>query len=164
VSARQDWTVADVAVRRMSPREPEAVQLLRASEEYLLSLYPPESAYLESVPELALPHVAFFGAFARGELVACGAVKRMEDDGVYGEIKRVFVLPPARGRGLAKRIMAQIESHAAGAGLSLLRLETGVHQPEALALYRALGYRERGRFGAYRLDPLSVFMEKSLSG
>ena len=49
----------DIAVRRMSPREPAAVQLLRASEEYLLSLYPPESTYLESVPELALPHVAF---------------------------------------------------------------------------------------------------------
>ena len=46
---------------------------------------------------------------------------------------------------------------------SLLRLETGVLQPEALGLYRKLGYRERGPFGAYAADPLSVFMEKMTS-
>jgi putative acetyltransferase len=58
--------------------------------------------------------------------------------------------------------MQRIESHAIESGMPLVRLETGVSQPEALGLYRALGYHLRGPFGSYRDDPLSVFMEKSL--
>ena len=149
-------------VQRISPAEPAALRLLRASDAYLASLYPPESTHLEGAAALAAPHVAFFGAFVDGELLGCGALKRMEDDGVYGEIKRVFVAPPHRGRGIARALMAQIEAHAADTGLRLLRLETGVRQPEALQLYRTHGYRLRGPFGRYGPDPLSVFMEKTL--
>ena len=58
--------------------------------------------------------------------------------------------------------MAALERHAAAHGALVARLETGIYQPEALALYRALGYRERPPFADYRLDPLSVFMEKRL--
>ncbi len=58
--------------------------------------------------------------------------------------------------------MAHLEQCAAEEGVSLLQLETGVRQPEALALYRALGYVERGPFGPYRPDPLCLFMEKRL--
>lgn len=149
-------------VRRISPAEPAALGLLRASDEYLSSLYPPESTHLESATALAAPHVAFFGAFVDGQLLGCGALKRMEDDGVYGEIKRVFVAPLHRGRGIARALMALIEAHAAENGLPLLRLETGVRQPEALQLYRVLGYQIRGPFGSYGPDPLSVFLEKTL--
>ena len=86
----------------------------------------------------------------------------MQDDGHYGEIKRVFVLPEHRGKGLARAIMATLESLLRREGTALARLETGVAQPEALGLYRSLGYRERAPFGTYRPDPLSVFMEKVL--
>jgi putative acetyltransferase len=58
--------------------------------------------------------------------------------------------------------MAHLEHGAAEDGVSLLQLETGVRQPEALALYRGLGYVERGPFGTYRPDPLCLFMEKRL--
>jgi putative acetyltransferase len=58
--------------------------------------------------------------------------------------------------------MEQLEAHAAECGVNLIRLETGVKQPEAVRLYRKLGYVERGPFGHYRADPLSVFMEKTL--
>jgi putative acetyltransferase len=78
------------------------------------------------------------------------------------EIKRLFVQPAARGRGIGRALMAQLEWLAAEEGVSLLQLETGVKQPEALSLYRALGYAERGPFGAYRPDPLCLFMEKRL--
>jgi putative acetyltransferase len=149
-------------VRRISPVEEAALRLLRASDEYLSSLYPPESTHLESATALAAPHVAFFGALVDEQLLGCGALKRMEDDGVYGEIKRVFVAPPHRGRGIARALMRHIEAHAAETGLALLRLETGVSQPEALQLYRLLGYQRRGPFGRYGPDPLSVFMEKTL--
>jgi putative acetyltransferase len=150
-------------VRRIPPADPAALGLLRASDEYLSSLYPPESTHLESAAALAAPHVAFFGAFIDGELHGCGALKRMQDDGVYGEVKRVFVAPQFRGRGIARALMAHIEAHASDTGVILLRLETGVSQPEALRLYEALGYQRRGPFGHYGPDPLSVFMEKRLA-
>jgi putative acetyltransferase len=59
--------------------------------------------------------------------------------------------------------MNHLEAEARRLGVSVLRLETGISQPEALALYRRRGYVERAPFGAYRLDPLSLFMEKTLS-
>jgi putative acetyltransferase len=60
--------------------------------------------------------------------------------------------------------MDYLEARLREQGIELLRLETGIHQPEAIGLYRKLGYRERGPFGAYRVDPLSVFMEKRAAG
>ena len=86
----------------------------------------------------------------------------MDDDSDYAEIKRVFVLDRFRGKGLSKQLMLYLESELKSRGVRLIRLETGVRQPEALGLYRKLGYVERDPFGAYRPDPLSVFMEKRL--
>jgi putative acetyltransferase len=74
----------------------------------------------------------------------------------------MFVAPEARGLRLGRRLLDCIEEEARGEGLGWLRLETGIHQPEALGLYRSAGFVEREAFGDYRPDPLSVFMEKSL--
>lgn len=94
-------------------------------------------------------------------LVGCCGVKLFEADG-YGEIKRLFVLDGERGRGIARQLMAQLEAELVVRGLGLARLETGIHQPEALGLCRRLGYVERPPFGSYAPDPLSVFFEKHL--
>ena len=67
-----------------------------------------------------------------------------------------------RAQGLSRALMVALEAHLRASGVPLARLETGIHQPEALALYARLGYVRRGPFGAYRPDPLSVFMEKPL--
>ena len=88
----------------------------------------------------------------------------MQDDGDYAEIKRVYVYDDYRGRGLSAKLMVYLESELQLRGVRLFRLETGVHQPEAIGLYRKLGYRERGPYGAYAPDPLSVFMEKQVEG
>jgi len=97
-------------------------------------------------------------------LAGCAAVKVVDDvDGPYGEIKRVFVQPHFRGRGISKLLMGELESHLRAQGIELARLETGVHQPEALKLYETLGYDRRAPFGSYAEDPLSVFMEKRLT-
>ena len=74
----------------------------------------------------------------------------------------MWVDPTNRGTGLGRMLLEAVERSARAQGLSLLRLETGIHQPEALGLYRAAGYREIGPFGDYRPDPLSVFMAKPL--
>jgi putative acetyltransferase len=128
----------------------------------MAALYPPDSNYLESLAALAEPNVAVFGGYAGSALAGCVAVKLLDDGRPYAEIKRLFVLDEHRGKGLAKLLMRHAEGYVVAAGVSVVRLETGVKQPEALTLYETLGYSLRAAFGAYRTDPLSVFMEKRL--
>ncbi len=146
----------------LDPASAAARALLDASDAHMTALYPPASNHLESVTALQAPNVLFLGATLDARTVGCGAVKLLRDDGDYGEIKRVFVEPQFRGRGISSAIMAALEAHLLAGGIHLARLETGVLQPEALALYRRRGYVERAPFGAYQPDPLSLFMEKRL--
>jgi putative acetyltransferase len=149
-------------IQRIAPTDPAARILIAASDVYMQSLYPAESNHLESVEALTAPNVTFFGCYIDEELAGCGAVKILHDDGSYGEIKRVFVTPAKRGKGISLAIMQRLEAHLQASGIATSRLETGIHQPEALRLYEKLGYAYRNPFGSYQLDPLSVFMEKML--
>jgi choline dehydrogenase len=143
------------------PNEPSVAALLTASEAYAHSLYPTESVHMLDVRELTRAEVTFLVARALdGSAHGCGAIV-LNDDG-SGELKRMFVAPTARRRGLAAHLLARLEHQARTAGLAVIRLETGVSQPEAIALYRRAGYVECGHFWPYAPDPLSVFMEKSL--
>jgi putative acetyltransferase len=152
-----------VRVLPIDPHSAAVAPLLAQSDAYMASLYPAESNRMESPAGLAQPHVLFLGAWLDGTLAGCGAVKRMRDaDGPYGEIKRVFVPPDYRGRGIARALMARLEADLREHGITVALLETGISQPEALGLYRALGYAERGPFGDYPPDRYSVFMEKRL--
>ncbi|WP_428961613.1 GNAT family N-acetyltransferase [Micromonospora fluostatini] len=146
------------------PDSPDVADLLRRSEEYAHSLYPAQSVHMLPVDELRGPRVRFLVArdAADGGLLGCGAVARVDD--TYAEVKRMFVAPGARRRGIGLAILAALEEWAREAGVPLVRLETGTSQPEAVGLYRRLGYVERGRFGDYPDDPLSIFMEKALDG
>jgi len=153
----------EVRVEHLDPDSAAAQALIAASDAFYDGLYPPESYHLESTSDLKKEQVIFMGCRIGDELVASGGAKLMRDDGDYAEIKRVFVLAAFRGRGLSRKIMEALETELRNRGATLFRLETGVKQPEALGLYRKLGYHERGPFGAYRLDPLSVFMQKQVS-
>ncbi len=154
--------MSSLLVTTIDPADPAAVRLIEESDAYMSARYPAASNHLESVAALKQPNVTLLGGFLGEELVACGAVKIMDDDAVYGEIKRVLVTERCRGRGFSKAIMLRLEDVLRGADVPLARLETGIRQPEALRLYESLGYSYRGPFGHYRLDPLSVFMEKAL--
>lgn len=150
----------DTAIEHLDPDDPEVRRIIAAADDFYRDLYPEESNHLESVEALKRPDLLFVGCRDQGRLAASGAAKIMSDDGTYAEIKRVYVYDEFRGQGLSYRIMDYLESQLRGQGIDLFRLETGVYQPEAIALYRRLGYCERGPFGTYRPDPLSVFMEK----
>jgi putative acetyltransferase len=146
----------------ISPDNEQVKNLIDQADTLMSSLYPPDSNHLDGVEELKKPNVLFVGAYKGQKLVGCGAVKTLNDHGSYGEIKRVFVLPEHRGQRISFDIMRHLENHLIESGIRTARLETGAKQPEALGLYRKIGYIERGPFGAYREDPLSIFMEKAL--
>lgn len=152
--------MTDVTLGIESPRQADVERLLEALDAYQSGLYPPESNHFLDVEALAAPGIRFFVARRNGQAVGCGAL-RIDASG-YGELKRMFVSPEARGLKLGRRILDRIEEEARRESLACLRLETGIHQPEALGLYRSAGYVERDAFGEYQPDPLSVFMEKSL--
>ena len=149
-----------IDIQRENPRQDEVVGMLGLLDAYLQALYPPESNHILDINALCAADIRFFVARREGAAVGCGALRI--DSAGYGEIKRMFVRPDARGDGLGFAILARIERQAVAEGLALLRLETGIHQHAALALYRAAGYVNREPFGDYRHDPLSLFMEKSL--
>ncbi len=155
-----------IEIRQVDPIDADVSELIRELDEYQLSIYPAESNHLDPVEELRRENVFFIGAYQGRQLVGTGAVKRFTDDREeikYGEIKRVFVKKSHRGKGISRRIMERLEQHLVEKGIRVARLETGIYQPEALALYRKTGYRKRSSFGDYpEQDPLSVFMEKWL--
>ena len=148
-----------IFIARADPAEPTVRVLIDGLDAYQQVLYPAASNHLLDIETLRLPQMRFFVATVDGVARGCGGCWLHDR---YAEIKRVYVDPKARGMGLAKKMMAHIENEARMAGMQLARLETGIHQPEALGLYRALGYVVRGPFGDYVEDPNSVFMEKPL--
>lgn len=149
-----------VLVARMPVRSPGIRPLLEQSWALSDSLYPAESNHHLDETALDAPEIAFFVAREEAVILGCGALKHA--NATYGEVKSLFVDPAARGRGIARALLAAIEGEARAQGLALLRLETGIRQPEAIGLYEATGFRPIGPFGAYAPDPLSLFMEKTL--
>ncbi|BBK31844.1 putative acetyltransferase [Stella humosa] len=143
-----------------SPYQASVGELLRRSDAYSRSLYPPAASYLIDADQLARPNVRFLVARIDGNAVGCGAVVLGADG--EGELKRIFVADEARGQRLGARLVEALEALARAEDVRLLRLETGPYSLPALALYRRLGYRECAAFGDYPDDPLSVFMEKNL--
>ena len=142
------------------PGEPPVRAMIAQLDAYLEALYPVMSNHLVPVDELRGPGVVFLVARLQGRLVGCGAV--VDRDGEYGEVKRMYVRPDCRGTGVGRALLAALAAQARGRGLPMLRLETGIAQPEALALYERAGFRRRTPFGDYREDPLSLFMELRL--
>ncbi|MCG8919647.1 GNAT family N-acetyltransferase [Actinokineospora sp. PR83] len=110
--------------------------------------------------EFAPPHGLFLVGYLDGVAVATGGWRRHGEHDA--EIKRMYVNASARGRGLARRVLAELEDTARAAGLRRLVLETGDEQPEAIALYRSAGYTPVPPFGYYADEEGSVHLGKVL--
>lgn len=143
-----------------SPDQPDIRALIAELDAYLYAIYPADSVYALDIASLCSPNVSFAVLRdAAGAPLGCGAMVMQPG---YGEIKRVYVRPQARGQGLACTLMTALEAQAITHGIRTFLLETGPAQPEALVLYERLGYRCRGPFGDYPADPHSLFMEKNV--
>ena len=147
-----------VAVAPESPDQPDVLAFLKQADERSASLYPGESRHGLTVTALLAAEVRFFVARQAGRALGCGGYVLLTAGSA--EMKRLFVDPAARGRGVGRRLVQAIESAAGGEGVETLLLETGIKSTEALRLYKRLGFVECRPFAGYRPDPLSVFMVK----
>jgi putative acetyltransferase len=143
-----------------TPDQPEVRDMLARLDAYCAALYPAESNHLMDVASLMQGDVLFLVARdVDGAAVGCAALVNRQ---VYGEVKRMFVDERRRGLGTGRKLLEHLVMFARMSGLSMLRLETGIHQLDAIALYERAGFLRCAPFGDYREDPLSLFMEKRL--
>ena len=149
-----------VVITLERPDSADAVALITELEAVLTPLYPTESRHGLSVERLIAEAVAFFVLRSDGVPASCGGIKLFGTD--YGEVKRMYVRPQFRGSGFAKLILNHLADHARARGVSLLRLEAGIHQKEAIGLHEGLGFRRIPPFGAYNPDPVSLCYEKRI--
>jgi putative acetyltransferase len=144
------------------PDTDDAIALITELEAVLEPAYPRESRHGLSVERLLAEAVAFFLLRSDGIPASCGGVKLVGTE--YGEIKRMYVRPQFRGLGYGKLMLDHLAAYAQAQGVALLRLETGIHQHEAIGLYERMGFQRIPPFGPYKEDPLSLFFEKRLAG
>jgi putative acetyltransferase len=158
---RRGRTELAVAIAEERPDTPEAVALIAELDAHLVELYAVESRHGFSVEKLLRDGVAFFVARADGQAAACGGVLLVGRE--YAEVKRMYVRPAFRGKGLGRLMLDHLIAYAPTHGLTVVRLETGIHQHEAIALYERRGFRRIPPFGPYRDDPVSRCYEMRLA-
>ena len=141
----------------------DARRLIAALDEHLASRYPPDQRF---GPNLKPEHLAaglgtFVVARIDGRAVGCGALRKLDE--TTAEVKRMYVAPEQRGRGVAKQILEHLEEAGLGLGVHRLVLETGIYQAEAIGLYRSAGFKPIRCWGEYAESVTSVCFEKNVS-
>jgi putative acetyltransferase len=149
----------NLSIARERADTADAVRLIEELEAVLNPLYAEESRHGYSVEKLIRQGVHFFVARADGQPAACGGIQFYPG---FGELKRMFVRDAWRGRGLGFAMLEHLAGHARANACALLRLETGIHQHEAIKLYERWGFRRIDAFPPYAPDPVSLFYEKRL--
>lgn len=154
--------LSDLEFRREDLTSTIAIAMIRALNAELAERYPEEGAnhFRLDREEVAEGRGAFLVAYSNGAPLACGAIRRIDAD--TAEIKRMYVEPHIRGRGIGRRLLTILETEGRRLGVKRIILETGERQPEAVALYERAGFVRVSPFGEYVGSPLSVCMGKTL--
>jgi GNAT superfamily N-acetyltransferase len=152
--------VSDVVFLVAAFDAPVSAELTEAVQQEYMVRYGQRDATVITAAEFAPPHGIFLVGWDDDQPISCGGV-RLVEPGV-GELKRMYVAPHARRRGIARRLLHRLEHEAVELGATTLRLETGLHQPEALALYASEGYVDVEPFGHYACHPLARHLGKLL--
>lgn len=151
----------NVTIAAERPDSPDATALIHELQSHLDVLYPVKSQHGFSVQKLIDQGVAFFVLRADGRPAGCGGILLVGRE--YGELKRMFVRPEFRGKKFGELIVERLARHARDHGVSLLRLETGIHQQAAIRLYERVGFRLIPSFPPYFDDPVSRCYEMKLA-
>ncbi len=138
------------------PASPDGARLLREMTDEIEELYADREGSIHrvgiSIEEMRPPNGAFLVLVAGGRQFGCGGLKRLDRDAC--EIKRMYIEPGWRGRGLSRALLVGLEAKARELGYAVARLDTGDRQPEAKHLYESAGYR---RIPDYNENPLARF-------
>nr|MBO2498619.1 GNAT family N-acetyltransferase [Acidimicrobiia bacterium] len=155
-------TPDDVTIEPCPLSDPDAAELIGELDELLDSLYPPEDNHFTLLPDEVDGTNGLFlvARDSGGRALGCGAVRLLGDG--RAEIKRMYVRPSARGRGIGKAILSRLEAEAELRGARALVLEMGADQPEARRLYESFGFRPIPCWGEYLATPASVCLGKDL--
>jgi GNAT superfamily N-acetyltransferase len=157
----------DFRIDRVGYGHPDAMLLIaEVQAEYVIRYGSPDDTPLDPLM-FEPPAGSFFVGYLDDQAVATGAWRTHGDVSVFGtsrtvEVKRMYVAPRAQRRGLARRMLAHLETTAAASGAEAIILETGTAQPEAIALYTSSGYARIPGFGYYKDAPLSRCFGKPL--
>ena len=157
--------MSSILIERVDSVTDDVRAMILELDSELAVAYPPEQMHGLTLRSLFEQHVQFFIARRDDVIVGCGGVAFFDD---YAEVKRMYVRKASRGHGVAQALLAHLEAITRSAGISCLRLETGVRQPAALRLYERAGFRPCGAFAPYTsMAPSaiknSLFYEKDLS-
>jgi putative acetyltransferase len=144
-------------IKKVSSVSPEVKSLSDELHKDLEAIY--GNGIIEDfIDENELMLIFFIAYDEKGNAISCGALKHFDDS--TAEIKRMYVKPQFRGRGISKLILKQLESYAEELNYQRLVLETGLKQPEAMSLYRKFGYKPLKCYGRHSNDPDSRCFEK----
>lgn len=153
-----------IAVEHVPAPTDEVRVLVGELEAELAALYRPEQRHGLKLDAIFEPHIRFFVARLDGEAAGCGGIAFFD---AFAEVKRMYVRPAWRGRGVADAIMTRLEQEARRHGQRLLKLEGGTLNHAANRFYRRVGFRDCPPFEPYASMPAhaietSVFMAKTL--
>jgi GNAT superfamily N-acetyltransferase len=152
-----------IIVTTENPHSADCLSLLAELTNELAQLYGDDGgANSFSLDDALAPGAAFLVARLEGTAIGCGAIRQFAPN--TAEIKRLYVVPDARGKGVGRRILRELESAALELGYNRVRLETGLKQPEAIGLYESEGYRRVECYGKHIGNLMSVCFEKPLVG
>ena len=150
-----------ITLGRTTPDNPDFLMLVEELDKELWVRYP-------VIQEKFAPHNKVDGtgrivlAYSDGKTVGCGCFRPMDEEGTI-EIKRMYVLPALRGRGIAGLILNELETWGKKEGFTESKLETGRNQPEAISIYERNHYKVIPNYPPYANMAESVCMAKALS-
>ena len=151
-----------IEIERADINSPVVGELITALNAELKRQYPEEGAthFRLNSEEVAEGRGAFLVAYASGKPIGCGAIRKLDSE--TAEIKRMYVIPEVRGKGISKKILLALEQEGRRLGIRRIVLETGERQIEAMALYARAGFARIPLFGEYLNSPLSICMAKEI--
>ena len=142
---------------------PDARALIAALDAHLSERYPPEQRFGPNIraEQTEAGRGVFLVARVEDRPVGCGAIRLLGEGDA--EVKRMWVDPAVRGRGVARAVLTRLEDTARELGAIRLVLETGIYQAEAIGLYRSAGFETVECWGEYATSPSSLCMAKLIA-
>ncbi|MDP7194412.1 MAG: GNAT family N-acetyltransferase [Dehalococcoidia bacterium] len=135
------------------------LEIIKLGDQYLESLYPPESNHLVRVSDLISDWFEFYLMKDENKIIGSIGISFKH---INPEIKRMFIRTEFRGMGYSHKLLNFIVNRCDKLGYKKIQLETGISQPEAISVYEKHGFRRIRPFNDYKEDPLSIFFELNI--